>query len=77
MAAIDEISINPTAGSVTSQYSDIALTALFNAHVNIINSERAAIWQRQTAMTLANSVVSRLMWKIVNGALPAPEGDRG
>lgn len=41
----------------TSQYSDIALTGLFSAHVSLISSERQAIWQRFTAMLIANSLI--------------------
>lgn len=52
--------IRPTGNPVSGQYSDIAFTSLFNAHVAIINSERQAIWQRYSAMIIANSIVLAL-----------------
>ena len=53
--------VQPTALQVTEQYADIALSGLFNAHANQINSERQAIWQRYTAMLVANSLVFAFM----------------
>lgn len=39
------------------QYTDIALTGLFNAHAVLIASERQAIWTRYTAMMMGNAIV--------------------
>src|SRR2546426_319269 len=39
------------------QYTDISLTALFNAHISMINTQRQTIWQRFTSMILANSII--------------------
>ena len=49
--------INPTGMAKSNQYSDIALTGLFNAHVTTINSERQVIWMRYNTMVLANSFI--------------------
>ena len=37
--------------------TDIAQTGLYNATILIVNSERNAVWQRYSAMLIANSVV--------------------
>lgn len=52
-----EYVIRPTAPQATEQYSDIALTGLFNAHMAQVNSERQAIWQRYNVMLIANAVI--------------------
>lgn len=52
-----KISIQPTALAITNQYTDISLTNLIGLHVNQVNSERQAIWQRYTAMLVANSIL--------------------
>ena len=44
-----------------ADYSDATMTALFNAHVAVINSERQVIWQRYAAMLFANSIVFGLL----------------
>lgn len=38
-------------------HTDIAQTGLYNATVSIVNSERNAVWQRYSAMLIANSIV--------------------
>jgi hypothetical protein len=45
----------PTGQPASNQYSDISMTALFSSHVAMLNSERQAIWQRYSAMLVANS----------------------
>jgi hypothetical protein len=40
-----------------SQAVDLVITSLVNAHVSIINTERQALWQRYSAMLLANAVL--------------------
>lgn len=55
-----EIQIKPTARKQPvdeEQFSEVAVTALFNAHIATRNSERQAIWQRYNAMFLVNSIV--------------------
>lgn len=42
-------------------YTDIALTNLFACHVQKLNVEKQLIWQRYTAMLLANSVLVGLL----------------
>jgi hypothetical protein len=54
---MNPIEVHPTGNAASGQHSDIALTAVFTAMANLVNSERATIWQRQTSMTLANSIV--------------------
>jgi len=39
------------------KHTDIAQASLFNAVVAIVNSERTAVWQRYSAMLIANSIV--------------------
>lgn len=51
------IQVEPTAPAPTKQYSDIALTGLFNAHLSVLNSERHVIWLRYQSMLLANSII--------------------
>ena len=51
-----KISIKPTGLPVSGQYSDIAMTNLVGLHVHQVNSERQAIWQRYSAMLIANSI---------------------
>src|SRR5262245_19561453 len=51
-----QIRVLPTSAmSAAHPYSDTALGQIFQAHVNVINAEVAAIWQRNTAMIVANS----------------------
>lgn len=57
MAEPGGYAIQPTAPQATEQYSDIALTGLFNAHANQISSERQAIWQRYNVMLIGNVVI--------------------
>jgi hypothetical protein len=40
-----------------SQAVDLVITSLLNAHVAVINADRQALWQRYSAMLLANSVL--------------------
>jgi hypothetical protein len=49
--------IDPTGGPISGNYSDIALTGLFNAHIATINSQRQVIWQRYNIMLLANAAI--------------------
>src|SRR5437868_13752607 len=41
----------------TEIHSDTSLTLLYTCYIQLINSERQAIWQRFTAMILANSFI--------------------
>jgi hypothetical protein len=47
--------IKDKAGNET--HTDIAQVGLYNATVSIVNSERNAVWQRYSAMLIANSIV--------------------
>lgn len=38
-------------------HTDIAQIGLYNATLSIVNSERNAVWQRYSAMLIANSIV--------------------
>jgi hypothetical protein len=49
--------VQPTGQPASQQYSDISMTGLFNAHVALLNSERQTIWQRYSAMLIANSFI--------------------
>jgi hypothetical protein len=60
MTGVEPILVNPTA-TQKGEHTDIALTALYNAHVSLINSERQATWQRFNIMLLANSLLIGLM----------------
>ena len=48
----------PTSSEKSNYYSEEALTALFSAHVDVINSERETIWQRYNIMLAANTGVA-------------------
>jgi hypothetical protein len=41
--------------SATTIHNDTALTQLYSCYIQLINSERQAIWQRFAAMIMANS----------------------
>lgn len=49
--------VQPTGQLASQQYSDICMTGLFSAHVALLNSERQTIWQRYSAMLIANSFI--------------------
>lgn len=53
----EKYEVQPTGMEASKQYSDISMTNLFNAHVAILNSERMTIWQRYSAMLIANSFI--------------------
>ena len=55
--ATEEYEVQPTGLTASKQYSDISMTGLFNAHVALLNSERQTIWQRYSAMLIANSFI--------------------
>jgi hypothetical protein len=44
-------------GTDQAPHADMVIASLLNAHISTINSEQQAIWQRYTAMLLANTVV--------------------
>lgn len=75
MQQTNVISIDPTGNPKAANYSDIALTNLFSAHLSAINSERQAIWSRYQAMLLANAIIAvvtsggRVLWWTVGLAL--------
>jgi hypothetical protein len=52
-----EYEVQPTGQPGSEQYSDISMTGLFSAHVALLNSERQTIWQRYSALLIANSFI--------------------
>jgi hypothetical protein len=40
-----------------SRSVDLVITSLVNAHISLINAERQALWQRYTALLLANAIL--------------------
>lgn len=59
--------IHPTGPCGESQenlYTDTSLSNLFNVVANQINSTRQVLWQRYTAMLLANSLVFGLLIRV-------------
>lgn len=58
-----KIDIKPTS-TTPNQYTDIALTNLFNAHLSLLNSERHVIWMRYQSMLIANSIVFTLLARL-------------
>jgi hypothetical protein len=56
MATTNPIEIAPTGqATTTGVHSDAAMTQLYSCYIQLINSERQAIWQRFAAMIMANS----------------------
>ena len=37
------------------QHTDIAQTSLYGTSISVMNSERSAVWQRYSAMLIANT----------------------
>jgi hypothetical protein len=56
-----EYPVFPTSEGKSNYYSDGALTTLFSAHVDVINSERETIWQRYNVMLAANVAVATFL----------------
>lgn len=58
-----KVIVRPTAPKERgdNQYTDIALTGLLGIHSGQINSARQAVWQRYTAMLIANSIIIGFM----------------
>lgn len=49
-------------------HSDVALTSVFAVHAAQIASERAAIWQRYSALLVAQSIMVTALTRTANGA---------
>ena len=53
---VGQIKIAPTGPAIaTARHNDTALTQMYSCYIQLINSERQAIWQRFAAMIMANS----------------------
>ncbi|MDD5726390.1 MAG: hypothetical protein PHC53_03195 [Patescibacteria group bacterium] len=58
-ASLDPIVIEPTGSG--GQFSDIAMTNLFTAHLAAINLGKQLIWQRYHVMLTANAILLALL----------------
>lgn len=58
--------VPPTAPGRKARYTDISLTNLFMASVNMINVEKQLIWNRYTAFLVGNTIVFNLLSKDIS-----------